>query len=48
MRGWQLSGIGARGLLDLLGAPVFVIWKLLLMLNRNQPEGWVRTERKRS
>jgi 1,2-diacylglycerol 3-beta-glucosyltransferase len=48
MRGWQLSGIGARGLLDLLGAPAFVIWKLLLMLSRNQPEGWVRTERKRS
>ena len=49
MRGWQLSGIGARGLLDLLGAPVFVIWKLLLMLlSRNQSNGWVRTERKRS
>ena len=48
MRGWQLSGIGARGLLDLLGAPAFVAWKLLLMLSRNQPKGWVRTERKRS
>jgi len=48
MRGWRLSGIGARGLLDLLGAPAFVVWKLLLMLSRNQPEGWVRTERKRS
>ena len=48
MRGWQLSGIGARGLLDLLGAPAFVAWKLLLMLSRNHPEGWVRTERKRS
>jgi cellulose synthase/poly-beta-1,6-N-acetylglucosamine synthase-like glycosyltransferase len=48
MRGWQLSGMGARGLLDLLGAPAFVIWKLLLMLSRNQPQGWVRTERKRS
>jgi cellulose synthase/poly-beta-1,6-N-acetylglucosamine synthase-like glycosyltransferase len=48
MRGWQLSGMGARGLLDLLGAPAFVAWKLLLMLSRNQPDGWVRTERKRS
>jgi cellulose synthase/poly-beta-1,6-N-acetylglucosamine synthase-like glycosyltransferase len=48
MRGWQLSGMGARGLLDLLGAPAFVAWKLLLMLSRNHPEGWVRTERKRS
>jgi cellulose synthase/poly-beta-1,6-N-acetylglucosamine synthase-like glycosyltransferase len=48
MRGWQLSGMGARGLLDLLGAPAFVAWKLLLMLSRNHPQGWVRTERKRS
>jgi cellulose synthase/poly-beta-1,6-N-acetylglucosamine synthase-like glycosyltransferase len=48
MRGWQLSGMGARGLLDLLGAPAFVVWKLVLMLSRNQPKGWVRTERKRS
>jgi cellulose synthase/poly-beta-1,6-N-acetylglucosamine synthase-like glycosyltransferase len=48
MRGWQLSGMGARGLLDLLGAPWFVLWKLLLMLRRNRSEGWVRTERKRS
>jgi cellulose synthase/poly-beta-1,6-N-acetylglucosamine synthase-like glycosyltransferase len=47
MRGWQLSGMGARGLLDLLGAPVFVAWKLLLMLRRNESVGWVRTERKR-
>jgi 1,2-diacylglycerol 3-beta-glucosyltransferase len=48
LRGWQLSGTGMRGLLDLLGAPVFVIWKLLLMLNRRQSNEWVRTERKRS
>jgi cellulose synthase/poly-beta-1,6-N-acetylglucosamine synthase-like glycosyltransferase len=47
MRGWQLSGMGARGLLDLLGAPAFVAWKLLLMLRRNESVGWVRTERKR-
>jgi 1,2-diacylglycerol 3-beta-glucosyltransferase len=47
MRGWQLSGMGARGLLDLLGAPAFVAWKLLLMLRRSEPVGWVRTERKR-
>jgi cellulose synthase/poly-beta-1,6-N-acetylglucosamine synthase-like glycosyltransferase len=48
LRGWQLSGTGARGLLDLLGAPVFVIWKMLLMLSRHQSGEWVRTERKRS
>jgi 1,2-diacylglycerol 3-beta-glucosyltransferase len=48
LRGWQLSGTGARGLLDLLGAPAFVVWKLVLMLSRHQSGEWVRTERKRS
>jgi cellulose synthase/poly-beta-1,6-N-acetylglucosamine synthase-like glycosyltransferase len=48
LRGWQLSGTGARGLLDLLGAPVFVIWKLLLVLNRQRSNEWIRTERKRT
>ncbi len=48
LRGWQLSGIGARGLVDLLGAPAFVVWKLVLMLSRHQAGEWVRTERKRS
>ena len=43
MRGWQLSGMGARGLLDLLGAPIFVAWKLLLMLRSSEPQGWVHT-----
>lgn len=45
-RGWQLSGTGARGLLDLAGAPVFIVWKVLLMLNRPQSGEWVRTERR--
>jgi cellulose synthase/poly-beta-1,6-N-acetylglucosamine synthase-like glycosyltransferase len=48
LRGWQLSGMGARGLLDLARAPFFVAWKVLLML---QPRGsleWVRTRRKLS
>jgi len=48
LRGWQLSGTGARGLVDLLGAPAFVIWKMLLMLSRHQSGEWVRTDRKRS
>jgi len=47
-RGWQLSGTGARGLLDLAGAPVFIVWKILLMLNRPRSTEWVRTERKSS
>lgn len=44
LRGWQLSGTGARGLLDLAAAPVFVLWKLLAML-RPRSAGWVRTQR---
>jgi 1,2-diacylglycerol 3-beta-glucosyltransferase len=48
MRGWSLSGTGARGLLDLLGAPVFIVWKLLLMLGGRKNGEWVRTERKQS
>ena len=46
LRGWQLSGIGARGLLDLARAPGFVIWKLMLML-RTRTQGWVRTAREK-
>ena len=48
LRGWQLSGTGARGLLDLAGAPVFIAWKLILMLTRNGPTEWLRTDRKSS
>lgn len=46
LRGWQLSGIGARGLLDLARAPVFLIWKIILML-RPRTQGWVRTDREK-
>jgi 1,2-diacylglycerol 3-beta-glucosyltransferase len=46
LRGWQLSGIGARGLLDLARAPVFLMWKVVLML-RPRSEGWVRTDREK-
>jgi cellulose synthase/poly-beta-1,6-N-acetylglucosamine synthase-like glycosyltransferase len=45
LRGWQLSGVGVRGLVDLLRAPAFVLWKVLLMARaRGSPE-WVRTRR---
>jgi cellulose synthase/poly-beta-1,6-N-acetylglucosamine synthase-like glycosyltransferase len=44
LRGWQLSGVGAQGLLDLARAPSFLIWKILLML-RPRRAGWVRTDR---
>lgn len=45
LRGWQLSGTGARGLLDLARAPGFIAWKLLLMLRRHDGGAWVRTTR---
>jgi cellulose synthase/poly-beta-1,6-N-acetylglucosamine synthase-like glycosyltransferase len=47
MRGWQLSGTGLAGLLDLVRAPGFMVWKLVLTLRRRTAAGWVRTERER-
>jgi hypothetical protein len=45
LRGWQLSGIGLRGLIDLARAPGFLIWKVVLMLKRRESGEWVRTGR---
>ncbi|MDP3824811.1 MAG: glycosyltransferase family 2 protein [Burkholderiales bacterium] len=45
LRGWSLSGVGLRGLVDLLRAPFFVIWKLLSMLRPHNSAEWVRTKR---
>jgi 1,2-diacylglycerol 3-beta-glucosyltransferase len=47
LRGWQLSGTGARGLLDLIFVPRYVVWKLLLILKRpaHPRDEWVRTAR---
>ena len=45
LRGWQLSGIGARGALDLAGIPWFLAWKVWLMLQRRESKEWVRTSR---
>ncbi len=47
LRGWQLSGIGARGLLDLARAPGFLLWKILLMMRRRTSDEWVRTDREK-
>jgi cellulose synthase/poly-beta-1,6-N-acetylglucosamine synthase-like glycosyltransferase len=47
LRGWQLSGIGLRGLQDLARVPVFVLWKLLLLVRAPESGGWVRTSRER-
>jgi cellulose synthase/poly-beta-1,6-N-acetylglucosamine synthase-like glycosyltransferase len=48
LRGWQLSGAGAQGLLDLARAPFFLIWKVLIMLRGNSSKDWVRTKREGS
>jgi 1,2-diacylglycerol 3-beta-glucosyltransferase len=47
LRGWSLSGTGARGLLDLAAAPLYVIWKSSLVLRRREHARgvWVRTRR---
>ena len=47
MTGWWISGVGSRGLLDLMWAPVYVIWKLTLRFSDKgrAPEEWVRTKR---
>jgi cellulose synthase/poly-beta-1,6-N-acetylglucosamine synthase-like glycosyltransferase len=47
LRGWQLSGVGPQGLIDLARAPVFVLWKLFLMLRPHAGVSWVRTRREK-
>jgi len=49
LRGWQLSGVGRRGLAALARAPGYVLWKLLLMLRQRAGGGaeWVRTQREK-
>jgi len=46
-KGWWLSRTGLAGLRDLAFAPAYVIWKLLLLLERSPgaPKDWVRTAR---
>ncbi len=48
LRGWQLSGTGWRGLLDLLRAPFFLLWKIALMFGSHRARAWVRTNREGS
>jgi cellulose synthase/poly-beta-1,6-N-acetylglucosamine synthase-like glycosyltransferase len=48
LRGWQLSGAGWRGLLDLVRAPFFLLWKLAVVLRRRDATEWVRTKREGS
>jgi cellulose synthase/poly-beta-1,6-N-acetylglucosamine synthase-like glycosyltransferase len=47
LRGWQLSGRGAAGLVDLLRAPLYVAWKLWRVRRRGRDRGvWVPTRRR--
>ena len=46
LRGWQLSGVGFRGLWALTHVPGFILWRIWLLLGRKTRE-WVRTERER-
>jgi cellulose synthase/poly-beta-1,6-N-acetylglucosamine synthase-like glycosyltransferase len=48
LRGWQLSGTGLQGLVDLARAPFFLLWKIVVMLRGNQSKEWVRTKREGS
>lgn len=43
LRGWQLSGRGVAGLLDLLRAPGFILWKMLRVLRRHDRGEWAPT-----
>jgi len=47
LRGWQLSGLGRRGLWALARVPGFLVWKLVLLLRR-RPQAWIRTEREKT
>jgi 1,2-diacylglycerol 3-beta-glucosyltransferase len=47
LRGWQLSGIGSRGLIALAHVPGFILWRIWLLTGR-KPGEWVRTEREKS
>jgi len=46
-RGWALSGVGARGFVDLARAPFYLLWKVSMLFERARPadDEWVRTSR---
>lgn len=48
VRGWWISGTGLRGLLVLGRAPVYVLWKIGLVLGRREHarDEWIRTRRR--
>ena len=46
-RGWMLSGVGVRGVRDLLWVPVYMLWRAKLFTIRRPYDGraWLRTSR---
>lgn len=44
-RGWQLSPLGPSALLELLRAPFFIGWKIIVLLRQRKTTDWVRTDR---
>jgi cellulose synthase/poly-beta-1,6-N-acetylglucosamine synthase-like glycosyltransferase len=46
-RGWMLSGVGIVGIWDMLRAPAFLLWKLLVVRLNPKPKTWIRTTRER-
>lgn len=48
LRGWQLSGAGLQGLIDLARAPFFLLWKISVMATGRDSKEWVRTKREGS
>lgn len=45
LRGWQLSPLGPRALLDLCFAPFFIVWKLYVLIRDRKNRSWIRTNR---
>jgi 1,2-diacylglycerol 3-beta-glucosyltransferase len=48
LRGWQLSGMGIRGLAAFAHVPGFILWRIWLLLGlKTKSAEWVRTEREK-
>jgi cellulose synthase/poly-beta-1,6-N-acetylglucosamine synthase-like glycosyltransferase len=47
LRGWMVSGTGWSGLKTLFFVPVFIVWKIIVMLTRGRADEWMRTQRER-
>lgn len=49
LRGLVISGLGWRGVMDLMRAPFYLLWKLSLLVRRNDNKrNWVRTDREKT